>query len=78
MPFTSIDPSLALGFYCKDQNDFIDFWKRATQVCWCILKLTVQLSREDNPLFGVETEAPDYRKKEPLSLATFEDDLVIL
>lgn len=67
MPFTSIDPSLALGFCCKDQNDFIDFWKRATQ-----------MSREDNPLFGVETEAPDYRKKEPLSLATFEDDLVIL
>ncbi|PKU69304.1 cysteine protease ATG4B isoform X2 [Dendrobium catenatum] len=30
MPLDSIDPSLAIGFYCRDKDDFIDFCCRAS------------------------------------------------
>ena len=32
IPVREIDPSLALGFYCRDKADFDDFWHRAKQV----------------------------------------------
>jgi len=69
MPINSVDPSLAIGFYCKDKQDFDDFWIRAKQ-----------LNLEDNPIFGLENIAPEYRqeKKESLSVEAFEDDIVIL
>jgi len=69
MPLSSLDPSLAIGFYCKDKKDFDDFWSRAKQ-----------LSQEKNPIIGVENVAPEYRKekKQTLSIEGFEDDIVIL
>jgi len=69
MPMSSVDPSLAIGFYCSDQNDFNDFWRRAKE-----------LSKMENPILGIEECAPDYRqdKKETLSVEGFEDDIVIL
>ncbi|CAM8952043.1 unnamed protein product [Rhodiola kirilowii] len=32
MPLESIDPSLAIGFYCRDKDDFVDFCKHATKL----------------------------------------------
>lgn len=32
MPLSAIDPSLALGFYCRDRGDFEDLCKRATDL----------------------------------------------
>ncbi|KAG9158026.1 hypothetical protein Leryth_000189 [Lithospermum erythrorhizon] len=31
-PLDSIDPSLAIGFYCRDKNDFADFCSRALEL----------------------------------------------
>ncbi|CAK8542590.1 unnamed protein product [Lathyrus sativus] len=44
MPLDSIDPSLAIGFYCRDKDDFDDFCSRA-----------IKLAEESNgaPLFTV-------------------------
>jgi len=70
MLLSSIDPSMALGFYCRDKADFDDFWQSA-----------FQLSQNETPLFSLANEAPDYRsqtKKPSLSLEQFEDDIVIL
>jgi len=68
MLISSLDPSLAIGFYCHDKRDFDDFWRRA-----------VVLSSLDNPIFSVQNEAPDYRQEnKSLSLEEFEDDIVIL
>ncbi|ERN17015.1 cysteine protease ATG4 isoform X1 [Amborella trichopoda] len=32
MPFDTIDPSLAIGFYCRDKDDFEDFCTRAAEI----------------------------------------------
>ncbi|GFS40095.1 peptidase family C54 protein [Actinidia rufa] len=32
VPLDSIDPSLALGFYCRDKDDFDDFCDRASKL----------------------------------------------
>ncbi|KAL1189572.1 Cysteine protease ATG4b [Cardamine amara subsp. amara] len=32
VPLESLDPSLALGFYCRDKDDFDDFCNRATKL----------------------------------------------
>ncbi|KAE9617915.1 putative peptidase C54 [Lupinus albus] len=32
MPLNSIDPSLAIGFYCRDKDDFDDFCSRASKL----------------------------------------------
>lgn len=32
MPLSAMDPSLALGFYCRDQEDFKDFCERAVEL----------------------------------------------
>ncbi|RAL39956.1 hypothetical protein DM860_008096 [Cuscuta australis] len=32
LPLDSIDPSLAIGFYCKDRNDFDDLCSRSTEL----------------------------------------------
>ncbi|XP_019152125.1 PREDICTED: cysteine protease ATG4-like [Ipomoea nil] len=32
LPLDSIDPSLAIGFYCKDKSDFDDFCARASEL----------------------------------------------
>ncbi|XP_057435878.1 cysteine protease ATG4 isoform X1 [Lotus japonicus] len=32
MPLDSIDPSLAIGFYCRDKDDFDDFCSRASKL----------------------------------------------
>ncbi|CAL9068443.1 cysteine protease ATG4B isoform X1 [Musa acuminata AAA Group] len=32
LPFDMIDPSLAIGFYCRDKGDFEDFCSRASQL----------------------------------------------
>eukprot|EP01117_Protostelium_nocturnum_P008858 TRINITY_DN3175_c0_g1_i1.p1 TRINITY_DN3175_c0_g1~~TRINITY_DN3175_c0_g1_i1.p1 ORF type:complete len:593 (-),score=199.50 TRINITY_DN3175_c0_g1_i1:17-1795(-) len=50
MNITSLDPSLSLGFYCADRSDFEEFWGYAKQ-----------LQGEENPLFGIQDESPDYR-----------------
>jgi len=68
MPMASIDPSLAIGFYCRDKEDLHNFWINASK-----------LNQQENPLFGVESEAPEYRKKKNDSLLEeFEDDIVLL
>jgi len=69
MPISSVDPSLAIGFYCSNKEDFDKFWMSVKQ-----------LSRTENAIIGVEEVAPDYRqeKKGTLSIEGFEDDIVIL
>jgi len=72
MSIASIDPSMALGFYCKNKQDFDAFWQA-----------TIELSKEESPVFGVAAQAPQYHqnsghKKEHLSMDGFEDDIVIL
>ncbi|KAJ1443638.1 Peptidase C54 [Sesbania bispinosa] len=32
IPLDSIDPSLAIGFYCRDKDDFDDFCSRASKL----------------------------------------------
>jgi len=49
MPITNLDPSLSLGFYCRDKVQFDDFWKR-TQV----------VMQMDNPIFSVAEQSPNY------------------
>jgi len=71
VPITGLDPSMCLGFYCKDLPDFEDFWQRA-----------LEMSRKDNPIFAAMAEAPDYVRNEhtrdTLSVEAFEDDIVII
>eukprot|EP01114_Cavostelium_apophysatum_P005750 TRINITY_DN1691_c0_g1_i4.p1 TRINITY_DN1691_c0_g1~~TRINITY_DN1691_c0_g1_i4.p1 ORF type:complete len:365 (-),score=99.20 TRINITY_DN1691_c0_g1_i4:1301-2395(-) len=67
MPLTSLDPSLAIGFYCKNRKELDDFWSSARE-----------FSENENYLFGLEEAAPEYRKKGGLSLEEFEDDIVIM
>ncbi|KAL5722389.1 Cysteine protease atg4 [Ranunculus cassubicifolius] len=45
-PLDMIDPSLAIGFYCRDKDDFDDFCARASKVAE---------ASEGAPLFTVET-----------------------
>jgi hypothetical protein len=82
MQLSSLDPSLAVGFYCSDKKDFDDFWKRAGLVSMVIVVILIilQLSQMDNPIFTLQDEAPEYRQQEKssLSLEEFEDDIVIL
>ena len=50
MELKRIDPSLALGFYCKDRNDF-------DQLCFSLQRL----KRQDEPeLFSIADISPDY------------------
>eukprot|EP01116_Phalansterium_solitarium_P017591 TRINITY_DN4377_c0_g3_i1.p1 TRINITY_DN4377_c0_g3~~TRINITY_DN4377_c0_g3_i1.p1 ORF type:complete len:348 (-),score=88.79 TRINITY_DN4377_c0_g3_i1:71-1114(-) len=69
MPLNSLDPSMCIGFYCKDHADFNDFWRRATE-----------MSRREHSLFSVEEEAPEYAtdEKSELTVEGFEDDIVVL
>jgi len=50
MPFENIDPSLAIGFYCSSQDDFVSF-------CESINKITADNA---HPLFTIETKSPQY------------------
>lgn len=34
MPLSGLDPSMLIGFLCKDEQDWVDFRNRVTQVCW--------------------------------------------
>jgi hypothetical protein len=49
MPVTSIDPSLAIGFYCRTRADFNDFIARARD-----------MSKMKHPVFYVADVAPSY------------------
>lgn len=33
MPLSGLDPSMLIGFLCKDEQDWVDFRHRVTQVC---------------------------------------------
>jgi len=49
-PFSSIDPSLALGFFCQDKNQFQNFCDEVNK--WCSLVET--------PIFTIESKSPKY------------------
>lgn len=54
LDFNKIDPSLALGFYCRDRSDFEMLWGS-------LLDLKEQGKKQNLPeLFCMETTAPDY------------------
>ena len=45
MPMSGLDPSMLIGFLCRDEKDWWDFRKRVADVCllpflFCIRKLT--------------------------------------
>eukprot|EP00468_Gymnochlora_sp_CCMP2014_P012374 CAMPEP_0167755064 /NCGR_PEP_ID=MMETSP0110_2-20121227/8616_1 /TAXON_ID=629695 /ORGANISM="Gymnochlora sp., Strain CCMP2014" /LENGTH=437 /DNA_ID=CAMNT_0007641009 /DNA_START=239 /DNA_END=1552 /DNA_ORIENTATION=- len=48
--FTQLDPSLAIGFYCREKDDFIDFWRSAER-----------LSQEKYPPFRSAISPPTYK-----------------
>jgi len=50
MPLSSIDPSLALGFYCDDKTDFDDLCRRIANVA----------VGDSSPILTVADKAPDY------------------
>eukprot|EP01119_Soliformovum_irregulare_P016135 TRINITY_DN4635_c0_g1_i1.p1 TRINITY_DN4635_c0_g1~~TRINITY_DN4635_c0_g1_i1.p1 ORF type:complete len:371 (-),score=62.91 TRINITY_DN4635_c0_g1_i1:27-1139(-) len=66
MPFTQLDPSLSVGFFCDTRSSFEDFWTRMSEI-----------SRQDNACLGVVDCAPAYRHSATPS-SDIEDDIVIL
>jgi len=46
---SQLDPSLSIGFYCHDHEEFDGFWRFAKE-----------MQKEENPLFGAQEEVPDY------------------
>jgi len=67
MQISSMDPSLAIGFYCRDRKDFEDFWDRAEK-----------FSQQEHPFFTLEKHVPDYHLDDLQSFDDFEEDMVIL
>lgn len=37
MPLSGLDPSMLLGFLCKDEDDWVDLRRRVNEVCSCSL-----------------------------------------
>lgn len=33
MPLSGLDPSMLIGFLCKDEKDWVDFRRRIVEVC---------------------------------------------
>jgi len=63
MGIQGIDPSLAVGFYCHDKEDFVNFWNNSKKL----------MEGEAHPLWCFEPKAPEYRKqKKRLSIGEFE------
>eukprot|EP00980_Cylindrotheca_fusiformis_P005594 scaffold1184_cov132-Cylindrotheca_fusiformis.AAC.15 len=68
-PISRMDPSIALGFYCRDKQDFTDLES-------CLKKLKVKSSSPD--LFTFADHAPDYSMSTAVSsmvLGDMEDDM---
>ena len=34
MPLSGLDPSMLIGFVCRDEKDWWDFWRRVADVCY--------------------------------------------
>ncbi|KAJ3047955.1 Cysteine protease atg4 [Rhizophlyctis rosea] len=49
----TVDPSLVIGFYCRDESDFEDLCARSKTI-----------SEGKTPLFTIEDTAPDYNDKD--------------
>jgi len=47
-PISNVDPSIALGFYCRDREDFDDFWAHASAL----------LSDNEYPIFRISNGGP--------------------
>lgn len=41
MPLSGLDPSMLIGFLCRDENDWVDFRRRVVQV-GCVTLITLQ------------------------------------
>jgi len=42
MPLSGLDPSMLLGFLCKDENDWVDLRRRVNEVrCWLLSFLAI-------------------------------------
>ena len=65
MPFESLDPSLALGFYCANEEEWNDFCQFVTEMV---------AASDGSPLFTIEEETPDYAKDSDDEL----EDVVIM
>ncbi|EPQ61373.1 hypothetical protein GLOTRDRAFT_69761 [Gloeophyllum trabeum ATCC 11539] len=49
MPLSGLDPSMLIGFLCKDENDWLDFRRRMAE-----------LSRKHKPIFSIQDEPPSW------------------
>eukprot|EP01132_Coremiostelium_polycephalum_P000590 gene590-736_t len=62
MPFSQLDPSLAIGFYCRDRHDFNDFCFRMSEI-----------ESEGFPIIAIGDHCPDYQL-EPDDIDDNEED----
>lgn len=49
LPFTNLDPSMALGFYCSTREDFLEFWS-----------LAQKHTKSNSPIFAISETMPDW------------------
>ncbi|OBZ79635.1 Cysteine protease ATG4 [Grifola frondosa] len=57
MPLSGLDPSMLLGFLCKDENDWNDFRQRMNEVCRNHKKAMVfSISEEEHPSYQSDLE----------------------
>lgn len=77
MPLEAMDPSLALGFYCKTQEDLEDFCERASELAK-VSKGAPMFTvgrREDSPFTEVsESSSPRYSDQAPKEMAHEEEE----
>jgi len=63
MPFSALDPSMLLGFLCKNESDWKDLRQRLDDVSplmhvYMLFMLSVQLSQDHKPIFTIIDEPP--------------------
>ncbi|KAH9947064.1 peptidase family C54-domain-containing protein [Amylocystis lapponica] len=62
MPLSGLDPSMLIGFLCKDENDWIDFRRRIAE-----------LSKTHKAVFSIQEEPPSWPNDSDVGLESFSE-----
>eukprot|EP01132_Coremiostelium_polycephalum_P011613 gene11613-14219_t len=61
---SEVDPSLVISFFCKTKEEFLDFVERCKEM----------ISKQENPIFSISDNAPDYQHQNSISIEGEEED----
>eukprot|EP01133_Synstelium_polycarpum_P007616 gene7616-8910_t len=65
MPISQLDPSMAIGFYCRTKKDFDEFCTRIKEI-----------EKNGFPIISIGDQSPDYQfEAEDIDLDEFEEDI---